>query len=151
MQTLSERLKVNPPESGCCSSGDCSLDVDYSSAKRSNTKTSATTDLSSIQGTDVELRYASEPANNLEDCSTSGSHQSDNSRLLRNRSHGAGERSKRKRWRGRHDELDLISDIHFNQCGKQEVSTAMQVASTTISKVQQVSFGIFVVTIFMID
>ncbi|XWS41933.1 hypothetical protein CRYUN_Cryun17cG0124800 [Craigia yunnanensis] len=134
MQTLSERLKVNSPESGCCSSRDCSLDVDYSSSKRSNTETSATTDLSSMQGTDFELRYASDPANNLEDCSTSGSHQSENSRLLRNRSHRAGERSKRKRWRGRHDELGLISHNHFNRCGKQEVSTAMEVASTTISK-----------------
>ncbi|XWS29866.1 hypothetical protein CRYUN_Cryun24cG0066900 [Craigia yunnanensis] len=134
MQTHSEPLTVNPSESGCCSSRYCSLDVDYSSAKRSNSETSATTDLSGMQGIDVELRYASELANNLEDCSTSGSHQSENSRLLRNRSHGAGERSKRKRWRGRHDELDLISDIHFNRCGKQGVSIAMQVASTTISK-----------------
>ncbi|XP_022739973.1 uncharacterized protein LOC111292053 isoform X2 [Durio zibethinus] len=136
MQTLSEPLKVNPPESRCCSSRDSSLDVDCSSAKCSNSENSATTDLSSMQGTDVESRYASEPTNNLKDCSTSGSHQSENSRssLLRNRSHGAGERSKRKRWRGRHDELDFISDIHFSRCGKQEVSTAMQVASTTISK-----------------
>ncbi|XVE87146.1 hypothetical protein DITRI_Ditri18aG0093000 [Diplodiscus trichospermus] len=121
VQTLSEPLKVNPPESGCCSSRECSFDADCSSAKRSNSETSATTDPSSVQGTDAELRYASEPANNLEDCSTSGSHQSENSRLPRNRSHGAGERSKRKRWRGRHDDLDLISDIHFNRCGKQEV------------------------------
>ncbi|XVF17712.1 hypothetical protein REPUB_Repub10bG0147300 [Reevesia pubescens] len=120
MQTLSEPLKVNPPESGCCSSLDSSLEVDCSSARRSDSETSATTDLCSMLGTDVELRYASEPANNLEYCSTSGSHRSENSRLLRNRSHGAGERSKRKRWRGRHDELDFISDIHFNRCGKQE-------------------------------
>ncbi|XWS45290.1 hypothetical protein CRYUN_Cryun15aG0124000 [Craigia yunnanensis] len=137
MQTLSEPLKVNEPESGCCSSRDCSLDVDYSSAKCSNSETSATTDLSSMQGTDAELRYASEPANNLEDCSTSGSHQSENLRLMRNRSREAGERSKRKRWRGRHDELDFISDIHVNRCGKQEASTAMQVACTTITKSQK--------------
>ncbi|XVF15577.1 hypothetical protein REPUB_Repub09cG0166300 [Reevesia pubescens] len=117
-------------ESGYCSSRDSSLDVDCSSAKHLNSGTSATTDPNSM----LELRYASEPANNIEDCSTSGSHQSENYRLLRNRSHGAGERSKRKRWRGRHDELDFISDIHFNRCGKQEVGTAMQVADTTISK-----------------
>ncbi|XP_012491779.1 uncharacterized protein LOC105803898 isoform X2 [Gossypium raimondii] len=137
VQTLSEPLKGNPSESGCYSTQDGSLDVDYSSAKWSNSETSATTDMSSMRGTNVELRYASDPANNLEDCSTSGSHQSENLRLPRNRSHGAGERSKRKRWRGRHDELDHISDIHFNRCSKQEVSTAMQVASATISKAQQ--------------
>ncbi|KAK6258508.1 hypothetical protein SCA6_012982 [Theobroma cacao] len=136
MQTLSESFKVNQQESRNCSSQDCSLDVDYSSTKHSNSESSATTDLSTMQGTDVELRYASEPANNLEDCSTSGSNQSENSRLLRNRSHVAGERSKRKRWRGRHDELD-ISDIHSNRCGKQEVGTAMQVDGTNIPKTQQ--------------
>nr|KJB43665.1 hypothetical protein B456_007G211400 [Gossypium raimondii] len=108
VQTLSEPLKGNPSESGCYSTQDGSLDVDYSSAKWSNSETSATTDMSSMRGTNVELR-----------------------------SHGAGERSKRKRWRGRHDELDHISDIHFNRCSKQEVSTAMQVASATISKAQQ--------------
>ncbi|XVE82772.1 hypothetical protein DITRI_Ditri16bG0032700 [Diplodiscus trichospermus] len=116
MQTLSQ----DEPESGYSSSQDCSLEVDYSNAKCSFSETSATTDLTSMRGTDVELRYASEPANNLENCSTSGSHQSGNSRHLRNRSRGAGERSKRKRWRGRHDELDFISDIHVNRCAKPE-------------------------------
>ncbi|GMI68085.1 hypothetical protein like AT5G66810 [Hibiscus trionum] len=126
MKTLSEPLKGNPLESGCCSSPESSIDVDHRGAKRSSSETSATTDLSSMQGT--------EPTNILEDCSPSGSHHSENSSLLRNRSHGAGERSKRKRWRGRCDELDFISDNHFNRCRKQEVSTALQVASTTISK-----------------
>ncbi|KAA3457467.1 C-terminal LisH motif isoform 1 [Gossypium australe] len=125
MQTSSEPLKVNPPESGCCSSLDSSIDVDHSIAKHSNSETSATTDLSSMQGIDVELRFASEPTNNLEDCSPSGSHQSESSSLLRNRSKGAGERSKRKRWRGRHDDLDFISGVHFNRDGKQEVSTTI--------------------------
>ncbi|XVF61139.1 hypothetical protein PTKIN_Ptkin08bG0105500 [Pterospermum kingtungense] len=124
---------------GWCSSRDFSLDMDYSSAKHSISETSTTTtsDLSSMQGTEDELRYASERTNNLDDCSTSGSHQSENLRLLRDGGHGAGERSKRKRWRGRNDELDLVSDIHVNRYAKQEVSTAMPVASTTISKVQQ--------------
>ncbi|KAG8497508.1 hypothetical protein CXB51_008817 [Gossypium anomalum] len=125
MQTSSEPLKVNPPESGCCSSLDSSIDVDHSTAKHSNSETSALTDLSSMQGIDVELRFASEPTNNLEDCSPSGSHQSESSSLLRNRSKGAGERSKRKRWRGRHDDLDFISGVHFNRDGKQEVSATI--------------------------
>ncbi|KAK8652987.1 hypothetical protein V6N13_127008 [Hibiscus sabdariffa] len=133
MKTLSEPLKGNPPESGCFSSPESSIDVDHRGAKRSNSENSATTDLSCMQGTDVELRFASEPTYNLEDCSPSGSHHSENSSLLRNRSHGACERSKRKRWRGRCDELDFISDNHFSRCGKEEVSTALQVASTTIS------------------
>ncbi|OMO56684.1 hypothetical protein CCACVL1_26345 [Corchorus capsularis] len=123
MHVLSEPSKVNQPdkqESGYSSSQDCSHDVDYSGAKCSNSQTSGITDPSSMQGTDGELRYASEPANNLEDCSTSGSNQSENSRILRNRSHVTGERSKRKRWRGRHDDLDFISDIDFNRSCKQE-------------------------------
>ncbi|KAE8707061.1 C-terminal LisH motif isoform 2 [Hibiscus syriacus] len=120
MKTLSEPLKGNPPESGCYSSLESSIDVDHRGAKRSNSETSANTDLSSMQGTDSELRFASEPSNNLEDCSPSGSHHSENSSLLRNRSHGAGERSKCKQWRGRCDELDFISVNHFDQYGKEE-------------------------------
>ncbi|XP_038995706.1 uncharacterized protein LOC120120012 [Hibiscus syriacus] len=120
MKTLSEPVKGNPLESGWCSSPESSVDVDHRGVKRSNSETSASTNLSNMQGTDVKLRFASEPTNNHEDCSPSGSHHSENSSLLRNRSHGAGERSRRKRWRGRYDELDFISDNHFNRCGKQE-------------------------------
>ncbi|KAE8693313.1 C-terminal LisH motif isoform 2 [Hibiscus syriacus] len=120
MKTLSEPLKGNPLESGCCSSPESSIDVDHRGAKRSNSETSATTDVSNMQGTDVKLRFSSEPTNNHEDCSPSGSHHSENSNLLRNRNHGTGERSKRKRWRGRCDELDFISDNHYNRYGKQE-------------------------------
>ncbi|GMI86448.1 hypothetical protein like AT5G66810 [Hibiscus trionum] len=134
MKTLSEPLKGNPPESGCCSSPESSIDADHRGAKRSNSENSATTDRRSLQGTDVELRFACELTYNLEDCSPSGSHQSEKSSLLRNRSHGVGGRSKRKRWWGRCDELDLISDNHLNRCENEEVSTALQVASTTISK-----------------
>ncbi|XP_038994082.1 uncharacterized protein LOC120118000 [Hibiscus syriacus] len=97
MKTLSEPVKGNPLEFGWCSSPESSVDVDHRGAKRSNSETSASTNLSNMQGTDVKLRFASEPTNNHEDYSPSGSHHSENSSLLRNRSHGAGERSKRKR------------------------------------------------------
>ncbi|KAJ6919567.1 hypothetical protein NC651_013498 [Populus alba x Populus x berolinensis] len=70
-------------------------------------------DVNSIQGTDVELRYACESTNYSEDCSTSGSHQAGISKVLqRNRNYTTGERSKRKRWRGRQDDEDYKQDVN---------------------------------------
>lgn len=81
-------------------------------------------DVSSIQGSDVELRYAFEPTTIHEDCSTSGSHQPENLRVhLRSRI-SARERSKRKRWRGRHDDGGYTPSISLDEYSKQELSAS---------------------------
>ncbi|KAG2724465.1 hypothetical protein I3760_01G018300 [Carya illinoinensis] len=121
MQAILEP-KVNQLEPRCSSSRNCSLEVDSGANKHSD-------------GMDVELRYACEPSSNHEDCSTSGLHQSENPRALqRYRTHGTGERSKRKRWRGRHDDKCGMS---FDECNGLELSTTTLVSSSYTLKEQQ--------------
>lgn len=121
---LSEPLKVNQPDPGYCSSRNNSVEVDHSTSKHSDGETSVSNahtngspednaDGNSIQGTDVEVRYACEATSNYEDCSTSGSHQSGIPKVLqRSRNYTIGERSKRKRWRGRQDDEEYKRDLH---------------------------------------
>ncbi len=149
MQTVS-KPKVNQPEPGYCSSRNCSLEADSGANKHSDGETSINNthmdgspannaDVSSRQGMDVELRYTCEPTRNDEDCSTSGLHQLENTRVLqRYRTHGSGERSKRKRWRGRHDDQGFVYGVPFDICSKQELSTTTLVSSTYFSNEQEV-------------
>lgn len=148
MQTVS-KPKVNQPEPGYCSSRNCSLEADSGANKHSDGETSINNthmdgspannaDVSSRQGMDVELRYTYEPTRNDEDCSTSGLHQLENTRVLqRYRTHGSGERSKRKRWRGRHDDQGFVYGVPFDICSKQELSTTTLVSSTYFSNEQE--------------
>lgn len=147
MQTLSEPLKVNQPEHGCYSSRNFSLEGDHATSKHSDDEISVSNahidgsaennmDANSTQGTDIELRYACESTSHCEDCSTSGSHQPGISKILRrNRNYVTGERSKRKRWRGRQDDQYYISCVSFNGC-KQDFNAIA--TSTTVSMEQQV-------------
>lgn len=140
MQNVSSSLKVNQSELEYCSSRNCSFEVDYATSKLSDGEISVSNsrvdsspeniaDVTSSQGTDIELRYALEPASNREDCSTSDSIHVGNSRTLQvNKNRGIVERSKRKRWRGRHDDRELH---------EQELSSTT-VAGTTMPKEQQV-------------
>ncbi|XP_073265591.1 uncharacterized protein [Populus alba] len=124
LKTLTEPLKVGQSEPGYCSSRNYSFEVDNTNSKHSDGETSVSNahmngspedsvDVNSIQGTDVELRYACESTNYSEDCSTSGSHQAGISKVLqRNRNYTTGERSKRKRWRGRQDDEDYKQDVN---------------------------------------
>lgn len=152
-QAHSKLLKVSQMESGCGSSGNCSMENEIGTSKQSDGETSISntnmgaspennTDVSSMQRNDVELRYANEPTGNHDDCSTSCSQQVESSRvLLRNRSHGTGERNKRKRWKGRHDDMIYNPDISLGGSSKQEPSFSTTVTSTTnmkMSKEQQV-------------
>ncbi|XP_044462695.1 uncharacterized protein LOC123193686 [Mangifera indica] len=152
MQTPFKSLNAYRPESGDCSSGNCSLEMDCSISKHSDGETSISntnmgaspennTDVMSVQGTDAELRFAGETIGCHEDCSTSGSHLPGNSRVPRNRSHGTGtgERNKRKRWRGRQNDFGYVPDISLNVCDKQELSSCTLVSSMKMSKEQQAS------------
>ncbi|XP_041004010.1 uncharacterized protein LOC121249350 isoform X4 [Juglans microcarpa x Juglans regia] len=155
MQAILEP-KINQLEPGCSSSRNCSLEVDSGANKHSDGETSINNthmdgspennaDVSSMQGMDVELRYACEPSSNHEDCSTSGLHQSENPRALqRYRTHGTGERSKRKRWRGRHDDKCGMS---FDESSGLELSTTTLVSSSYTLKEQQGSGKHFILDV----
>ncbi|XP_059640086.1 uncharacterized protein LOC132282429 isoform X2 [Cornus florida] len=129
-------------------SGNCSLDVESGASKNSNSETSINNarmnsspeinvDMVSMHGTETEERYPSETTSNHEDCSTSGKNHTENSRVSqRSRIHGIGERSKRKRWRGRHENLDSIPDI-LSGSSKQDLSTTTLTLSTSASKEHQ--------------
>jgi hypothetical protein len=138
LKTLAEPLKVGQSEPGYCSSRNYSFEGDNTNSKHSDGETSVSNahmngspedsvDVNSIQGTDVELRYACESTNCYEDCSTSGSHQAGISKVLqRNRNYTTGERSKRKRWRGRQDDEDYKQDVNAtstNLSREQQVAT----------------------------
>lgn len=72
MQNVSSSLKVNQSELEYCSSRNCSFEVDYATSKLSDGEISVSNsrvdsspeniaDVTSSQGTDIELRYALEP------------------------------------------------------------------------------------------
>ncbi|KAJ9177234.1 hypothetical protein P3X46_012472 [Hevea brasiliensis] len=145
VQNPSEPLKVNQPEPSYCSSRNCSLEVDHATSKHSDGETSmsnAHTDGSPENNvdmnstTDAELRYSCESTSNCEDCSTSGSNQTAVSKVLhRNRNYITGERSKRKRWRGRVDDQDYISGVSVHGCSKLDFSATA--TCLNMSKEQQ--------------
>ncbi|KAK2967557.1 hypothetical protein RJ640_030428, partial [Escallonia rubra] len=146
MQFGSGQLKVEP---GCCVSRNWS-EVDSGTSKHSDGEVSINNshmecspennaNVLSIQNTDIEERYPSEPSSNYEDCSTSGTHHHEISKVLqRNRSPRTGERNKRKRWRGRHEELDFIPEV-LSGNSKQELSATTLLDSIDISKEEQPS------------
>ncbi|KAK3010392.1 hypothetical protein RJ639_011706, partial [Escallonia herrerae] len=146
MQFGSGQLKVEP---GCCVSRNWS-EVDSGTSKHSDGEVSINNshmecspennaNVLSIQNTDIEERYPSEPSSNYEDCSTSGTHHHEISKVLqRNRSPRTGERNKRKRWRGRHEELDFIPEV-LSGNSKQEHSATALLDSIDISKEEQPS------------
>ncbi|XP_022132834.1 uncharacterized protein LOC111005585 isoform X2 [Momordica charantia] len=105
MQNLSSSSKINQSELEYCSSRNCSFEVDHATSKLSDGEISV-----------GNSRVDSSPEN-IADVTSSQ------------------ERSKRKRWRGRHDDRGL-HDVSYSGCSKQELSTAT-VASITISKDQQ--------------
>ncbi|KAK4260072.1 hypothetical protein QN277_003240 [Acacia crassicarpa] len=126
-QSIPAPVKFSPQDPGYCSSRDCSLELDCNAGKHSDGETSVTNahldgspennaDVTSVQQVVVEVRCASEPTSNHEDCSTSGSQQLENLRVLQqSRLHGNGERNKRKRWRGRYDDKSYLPDASFEE------------------------------------
>jgi len=147
-QPISEPVKFNRQDPGYCSSRDGSLEIDCNANKHSDGETSVTNaqndgspennaDVTSMRGIDFEVRYASELTSIHEDCSTSGSQQHDNGAALqRSRLPGNGERSKRKRWRGRYDDNSYEPNASLEEHSKQEHSISTVVS--TISKEKQV-------------
>lgn len=148
MGKISKDPKVGQP--GYDLSGNCLLELDESRAGKqsdgevlSNSCIDGCSDNSSdvitMEGTDIELRYASEPTSNHEICSTSSSQRFNHSKFLqRNRKSGAGERRKRKRWRGRHDDLIFVPDKSFVRSIKPELQIAAPVSRADTSREHEV-------------
>lgn len=143
-QQVPEPVKPNQQD---CSSRDSSLELDCNASKHSDGETSVTNaqmdgspennaDVTSMQGIDFEVRCSSELASIHEDCSTSGSqHLEDPSVLNRSRLPGNGERTKRKRWRGRYDDNSYMASAYLEGHNKQEHSISTTVS--TLSKEKQ--------------
>lgn len=114
--TLDELVREYCVYRGIVDSGSHSFEVDLASSKHSDCETSISNayvdvssennvELTNVHGTDAELRYASGSTSNCEDCSTCGSQQPGISKFLQiSRNYPTGDRSKRKRWRGRQDD-----------------------------------------------
>lgn len=115
------RMQLNVPlldnlvHEYCVYRGIVDLDTPLPSGATRNRKVSGGEGSSSIQlqDTDTEERYPGEVTSGSEDCSTSGTHQSKSFKILpKSRGHVSGERNKRKRWRGRGEELNLLYNVH---------------------------------------
>lgn len=143
---MPEPVKSNQQDPGCCSSRDCSIEVDCNAGKQSDGETSVTNahmdgspennaDVTSMQGIDFEVRCPSELASIHEDCSTSGSlHLEDPSVLHRSRLPGSGERATRKRWRGRYEDDSYMANASLEEHNKQERSISTAVSTLTKEK-----------------
>ncbi|KAK9948881.1 hypothetical protein M0R45_004438 [Rubus argutus] len=130
IESPSKSLKVDQSVAGYSLSRDSSHELDFGASKTSDGEVSISndhgrgspeknSDVASMQGIEVEVRYASDSTSNHEDCSTSGSHQPENLRVpQRSRTNVSAERSKRKRWRGRQDDLEFIPGVSCNQISK---------------------------------
>ncbi|KAM6598531.1 hypothetical protein CsatA_018140 [Cannabis sativa] len=148
-QPVSKQLKVDQSVLVLRSSRDLTGDVDCSACKNSEDDSSIideqmdvspekNVEATNMQGINVEVRYAREPTSFHEDCSTSGSQRPQNLRIQQRSRVSAGERSKRKRWRGRHDECHT-SNTFSDESSKQEPSTS----NAYISREQQVIVWLF--------
>ncbi|KAK4760892.1 hypothetical protein SAY87_005785 [Trapa incisa] len=144
MQNVFEPSKVAEAASITCLSRGHSLEVE-SAANRSpdaiiisspkGTSYQNKGAVANVQSADAELRYPCEPTIKQEICSTSSCHQSIISSFLqKNRSHRAAERGKRKRWRGRNDELLYLSGTFSDRSSKSELRTTTSRANTDILK-----------------
>ncbi|XP_057979411.1 uncharacterized protein LOC131165526 [Malania oleifera] len=146
MQILSGSF--NQPEPGYCLSRSYSTEMGCGTSRNLDGEISTNAclggppetnaDLMSMQDTDVEVRYPCETMGNHDDCSTSGMHEPEKLRdVQRNRNHVTGERSNRKRWRGRHDKI-VTPNALYGESSKQELKSAVPVADRSLLNERQV-------------
>ncbi|XP_042507490.1 uncharacterized protein LOC122083684 [Macadamia integrifolia] len=152
MQTSGKSQKLCQPDPGCDSPQDCvSVNMDYQIGSQSDAETfvvksemvdSQEVNASAMRtdGADIVMRCTDEAIGNREDCSTSGTHQSKVSRgFQRSRSYATGERSGRKRWRGRVEKLEIISDDPSIGSSNQMLYTLAHNANIRVLEEQQAS------------
>ncbi|XP_026455829.1 uncharacterized protein LOC113356814 isoform X2 [Papaver somniferum] len=143
MQSLGRSSITCEPDPSNGSSLDCSINMDVQPCKDSDGETSVCnpdsigTQEMNVRGGDVERRVAYETESNREDCSTSSPENFKN--FQKNRGHGTGERSGRKRWRGRNEGLEVGPDISLTGTSKQKLSDRDHAADIFMSDEKQVS------------
>ncbi|KAI3866458.1 hypothetical protein MKX03_000551 [Papaver bracteatum] len=143
MQSLGRSSITCEPDPSNGSSLDCSINMDVQPCKDSDGETSVCnpdsigTQEMNVRGVDVERRVAYETESNREDCSTSSPENFKN--FQKNRGHGTGERSGRKRWRGRNEGLEVSPDISLTGTSKQKLSDRDHAADIFMSNEKQVS------------
>uniref|UniRef100_A0A7N0VHZ4 CTLH domain-containing protein n=2 Tax=Kalanchoe fedtschenkoi TaxID=63787 RepID=A0A7N0VHZ4_KALFE len=120
LESLPKTVVVNRPDGVSCSSENCLMDVEPEECEKSDDSTfvncrsvdgKQNANGSSPLSTDMELRCSFDSTNSQDDCSISGTNPRVNLKIgHKNRISIAEDKSRRKRWRGRQDFEDLISD-----------------------------------------
>ncbi|KAI3992011.1 hypothetical protein MKX01_014902 [Papaver californicum] len=143
MQSLGRSSVTCEPDPSNGSSLDCSINMDVQPCKDSDGETSVSnpdsicTQEMNVRGIDVERRVAYETASNREDCSTSSPENFKT--FQKNRGHGTGERSGRKRWRCRKEGLEVSPDISLTGTSKQKLNDRDHTADKFMPKENQAS------------
>ncbi|GFP96928.1 glucose-induced degradation protein 8 homolog [Phtheirospermum japonicum] len=115
----------------------CDSDLSVGSAHMEGSQSKK--ELLSTQPVDVEVRYPCRTTSFNEDCSTSKTrHPEDSKAVQGNRSRGNGERGKRKRWRGRDENLEIVSEALSEGCANFDFkkSTMTQSVSSKVDKLE---------------
>ncbi|KAK4393310.1 hypothetical protein Sango_1801800 [Sesamum angolense] len=111
-QVTSEVAIADQSDPGSTLSETCSIgsDSDMSVSSAHTEGSQSKMDLVSTQNADMEVRYPCDTTSLNKDCSTSRTRRPEDKKVnQRNRSPGTGERGKRKRWRGRNENLEIDS------------------------------------------
>ncbi|KAL3813608.1 hypothetical protein ACJIZ3_014876 [Penstemon smallii] len=134
LQVTSGSLNVDQLNPGSCLSENCSIgsnsDMSITSGHMEGSLQSKV-DVMSTQHAEVEMRYPCDITSPNEDCSTSGTRQPEEKKVAQRRRSGTGERGKRKRWRGRKEDLEFISEA-FTGSVQHELSPTKVLGGTNI-------------------
>ncbi|KAK9112813.1 hypothetical protein Scep_020332 [Stephania cephalantha] len=150
MQGPAQSLKMCHSDPGCSSMKNCSaISMDYEAVKHPEGETSIISadvasqgmkaEGTSVQCTDVELRFAHESNSTHEDCSTSDARHFENSRWFqRSRRDGTSEKRRRMRWRGRIENVEDTPDVPFTSSSIPNLNIPVLPTETHSSAEQQV-------------
>ncbi|KAL0382182.1 UNVERIFIED_CONTAM: hypothetical protein Scaly_0505500 [Sesamum calycinum] len=138
-QVTSEVAIVDQSDPGSTLSENCSIgsDSDMSVSSAHTEGSQSKMDLVSTQNADMEVRYPCDTTSLNKDCSTSRTRRPEDKKVSqRNRSPGTGERGKRKRWRGRNENLEIVSEALTGSCKHDDSkkSSMMHNASNRVDK-----------------
>ncbi|KAK9678567.1 hypothetical protein RND81_11G219800 [Saponaria officinalis] len=133
VEDLCQHSKTRQADGSGCSSIDGSHDMDRENSKHSDDESSISnahvdgseisTDMAAMTQETVEMRSPCENTVNLDDCSTSATLHTKSSRVChRSRTHEVCEGRRRKRWRGRDDNLDCPARMQLHDICKREGS-----------------------------
>lgn len=138
-QVTAEVAIVDQSDPGSTLSENCSIgsDSDMSVSSAHTEGSQSKMDLVSTQNADMEVRYPCDTTNLNKDCSTSRTRRPEDRKVIqRNRSPGPGERGKRKRWRGRNENIEIVSEALTGSCKHDDFkkSSMMHNANNRVDK-----------------